>query len=107
MTAKRPGPFTNPTALVEALLGVLSEYQRPTSASAASMQPTAAATARAYDIRGIVPEAETESENIELPALIADPSEEELVAYANAHPTVKRALKIFRGRIVKVEKNPG
>lgn len=101
------GPFTDPSALVGPLLGRLSEHQRPTSTSTASTQPTAAATARAYDIRGIVPDAEVEPENVELPALIADPSEEELVAYANAHPTVKRALKIFRGRIVKVEKNPG
>lgn len=102
-----PGPFTNPAELAGVLLGGQSEYQRPTAVSIANTQPSAAAAARAYDIRGIVPEAEAEPDNFELPALIADPSEEELLAYANAHPAVKRALKIFRGRIVKVEKNPG
>ena len=40
----------------------------------------------------------------ELPTLSADPSEEELMAYANAHPVVKKALRIFRGKITEVKK---
>jgi DNA polymerase-3 subunit gamma/tau len=38
------------------------------------------------------------------PVLPENPTEEQLLAYANSHPVVKRALRIFRGRIVKVEK---
>ena len=34
----------------------------------------------------------------ELSQLPAEPTDEELMAYANAHPTVKKAMRIFRGR---------
>ena len=40
----------------------------------------------------------------EIPILPENPSEEELWKFANTHPAVSRALKIFRGKIVKVEK---
>jgi DNA polymerase III gamma/tau subunit len=39
-----------------------------------------------------------------VPILPENPTGEQLLAYANSHPVVKRALRIFRGRIVKVEK---
>ena len=39
-----------------------------------------------------------------LPVLSEDPSEDELLAYANAHPVVRKALRIFRGKIVEVRK---
>jgi len=42
------------------------------------------------------------SESQELPELGPDPTEEELLAYAKAHPAVRAALKVFRGKIVKV-----
>jgi DNA polymerase III subunit gamma/tau len=40
----------------------------------------------------------------ELPTLSDDPSEDELIAYANAHPVVKKALRIFGGKIIEVKK---
>lgn len=40
----------------------------------------------------------------DLPALSDNPTEEELFAYANAHPVVRKALRIFRGTIVEVKK---
>ena len=40
----------------------------------------------------------------ELPVLSEDPSEDELLAYANAHPVVRKALRIFRGKIVEVNR---
>jgi DNA polymerase III subunit gamma/tau len=41
----------------------------------------------------------------ELLVLSADASEDELLAYANAHPVVRKALRIFRGKIVEVKKH--
>ena len=40
----------------------------------------------------------------ELPVLSDDPTEEELMAYAKAHPLVRKALRIFRGEITEVKK---
>ncbi len=39
-----------------------------------------------------------------IPILPENPSEEDLWKFANTHPAVNRTLKIFRGKIVKVEK---
>lgn len=43
--------------------------------------------------------------NVQLPDLGGDPTEQELIAYANAHPAVRAALKVFRGKIVGARRN--
>ena len=43
---------------------------------------------------------------IRLPILGPEPSEQEMAAYARAHPAVRAALKVFRGKIVSVKRNP-
>ena len=43
---------------------------------------------------------------IKLPILGREPSEQEMAAYARAHPAVRAALKVFRGKIVSVKRNP-
>jgi DNA polymerase III gamma/tau subunit len=48
----------------------------------------------------------TEISNV-VPILPENPNEEDLWKFANSHPVVNRALKIFRGKIVKVEKLQG
>lgn len=98
------GPYKQPSVLIDALLGSLAESNRPQPFSNGSIR-TAAAPARAYDTRGIVPEPEIEETDVELPVLGENPTEEELLSYASAHPAVKRVLRIFRGRIVQVERN--
>lgn len=45
-----------------------------------------------------------DEEEIELPELTESPTEEELAAYARAHPTVRAALRVFRAKIVEVRK---
>lgn len=40
---------------------------------------------------------------MELPELGPQPTEEELAAYAKAHPTVRSALRVFRGKLVSVK----
>ena len=44
---------------------------------------------------------ETEDETV--PPLPANPTHEDLLAFANAHPMVKKALRIFRGKIVEIK----
>jgi len=38
-----------------------------------------------------------------LPELSENPTDDELFAYANAHPTVINALRIFRGKVTAVK----
>jgi len=39
---------------------------------------------------------------VEIPKLSENPTEEELLVYANKHPVVKQALRVFRGKIIEV-----
>lgn len=64
---------------------------------------TAAAPARS-PLSISIPDFVTEDESVELPKLSENPTNEELLAYAKAHPTVRKALRIFRAKIVSVEK---
>jgi DNA polymerase-3 subunit gamma/tau len=63
-----------------------------------------AAAAPAVDVSHMIRDLQLEEEDIPLPALGDDPSEEELLAYAKAHPAVRRVMRTFRAKIVKVEK---
>ncbi len=65
---------------------------------------SAAAPARAVDTAAIAPKFEPINYNVELPELSDDPTDEELMAYANAHPSVKAAIRVFRAKIVEVTK---
>ncbi|HEX8639177.1 MAG TPA: hypothetical protein VF692_14000, partial [Pyrinomonadaceae bacterium] len=52
----------------------------------------------------VIPDFDTEENAGELPELPENPTEEQLLAYAHAHPLVKKALRIFRGKIVEIKK---
>jgi DNA polymerase III gamma/tau subunit len=71
-----------------------------TSAPASNGSGTAAAIAAEF--ASLVPEPEEIGDTI--PAMPADPTEEQLLEYASQHPTVKRALKVFRGKIISVRR---
>ena len=49
-----------------------------------------------------IEETQIPAEESELPVLGIEPTEEELRAYANQHPAVRSALKIFRGKLTRV-----
>jgi DNA polymerase III subunit gamma/tau len=51
-----------------------------------------------------MPDFSNDEISTEIPVLPENPSEEDLWKFANSHPAVNRALKVFRGKIVKVEK---
>jgi DNA polymerase-3 subunit gamma/tau len=53
------------------------------------------------DLSPIAPDTEDPGE---LPILSEAPTEDELIAYAQKHPAVKRAMRIFRGKITSVSK---
>ncbi len=64
-----------------------------------------AAAAPALEIAAFVPPVfEEEEAPAEMPVLSADPTEEELIAYAKADRLVRSALKVFRGTIREVRK---
>ena len=63
---------------------------------------TAAAPARETPI--YTPPVFDDEPAVELPVLSENPSQEEMLAYANAHPVIRKALRIFRGKIVDVKK---
>jgi DNA polymerase III subunit gamma/tau len=46
-----------------------------------------------------------EPESTEIPVLPENPTEDELLHYAENHPRVRAALRLFRGKIISVEKN--
>jgi DNA polymerase III subunit gamma/tau len=52
----------------------------------------------------IIPDFDVEENSGELPVLPENPTEEQLLAYAHAHPLVKKAMRIFRGKIVDIKK---
>ncbi len=53
---------------------------------------------------GEMQSANTNDETQPLPELGENPSEAELIAYAEAHPIVRKAMRIFRARVVEVTK---
>lgn len=53
----------------------------------------------------VIPEMEEEEEiSPEIPILPDNPTEEEMRFYAENHPLIKKALRIFRGKIIEVSK---
>lgn len=95
-------PIKSVEQLVETFLGIKAAAKGTTQISV--INGLAAAAAPAFDVtqlNEIVPK----NELVDLPVLGDDPTEEQLLAYANAHPTVKAAKSIFRAKIVKVSKS--
>ncbi len=96
-------PLKGSDKLIEALFG-MGFGNGVTTPSKAAAHGSAAATAPAYDVaklkEGIVPVEEA----VELPVLGNDPTEEELLEYANAHPSIRAAKRIFRAKVVSVRK---
>ncbi|MFL6375290.1 MAG: DNA polymerase III subunit gamma/tau [Pyrinomonadaceae bacterium] len=71
---------------------------------AATATATATATAPAIDVSHMIADLKLEEEDVPLPELSDDPTEDELLEYARAHPAVRRVMRTFRAKIVKVEK---
>jgi hypothetical protein len=51
-----------------------------------------------------MPKFEDGAASAPLPELSDDPSDEELLAHAQAHPLIRHALRTFRAKIVEIKK---
>lgn len=74
----------------------------PSNSLSAGSNGSAAAPAR-QPLNITMPDFEAQGPS-ELPDLSDNPTEKELFAYANAHPNVRKAMRIFRGKVIAVEK---
>ncbi|MBX7054970.1 MAG: DNA polymerase III subunit gamma/tau [Pyrinomonadaceae bacterium] len=93
-------PFGETSAIIKALfveeIEALPKIQRAVAA------PRRTAPIQTYDLSDMIPADEGDVAVSDLPRLNDDPTDEELSAYAAAHPVVRRVLNVFRGRIVEV-----
>ncbi len=93
-------PIGSKDIMIKALFGeemeVMAQLRRPEPV------PRRAFAAKAYDLGDMMPAPEKDVPEAELPKLSDNPTDEELNAYAAAHPGVRRVLNVFRGKIVEV-----
>lgn len=87
-------PIANVSAILRDWLGLAAVEDRPPVVAASSGR----AVAPAYEPRPSF------QEPIELPVLSSEPSDEELLEYAKAHPTVREAIRVFRAEIIEVKR---
>ena len=95
-------PIANAARIVEELTGAANASNGFFAASE-SQNGSAAATAKAKTVFEI-PNFDIEPDADELPELPENPTEAELFAYAEKHPSVRKVLRAFRGKIVEVKK---
>ena len=95
-------PIKNVSAIVEILLG--NSSNNLTAKIETANGGTATAFAPARDKPSFVIPQFDEDESTEIPILPENPTEEELWVYAQNHPTIKKALRVFRGKIIEVKR---
>jgi hypothetical protein len=97
----RSGDSLMPLATAPEMVRAISpQPQAATGATPVNGNGTAAAIAAEF--ASLVPEPEAIDDTI--PELPADPTPEQLFEYASRHPTVRRALKVFRGKLIDVRR---
>lgn len=95
-------PLKDAEKLAQILIGgVFSDNENAVEIS--NGNGTAAAPAKAKPVFEI-PNFDTDDKPVEIPVLSENPTQEELLAYAHAHPLVRKAMRIFRAKIVEVKK---
>ena len=96
-------PIKNASGLVEALVGFIAN-ENGDRAAAPNGQTNGSATAPSRIIPDVFQTLDEDTNSDSLPVLPENATQEELLAYASTHPTVRNVLKIFRGKIIEVEK---
>jgi hypothetical protein len=97
-------PIRSAQKLAEALLaGSREETYTPRPAYGGTAGNGAAAKP-AFDVDKVRAEIGLVIEDVELPELSPDPSDAELQAYVRAHPAVRAAMRVFRAKVVEVNK---
>jgi hypothetical protein len=92
-------PITTAAKLAESF----SQAKPKPAQSAYSNGSSSVAAAPAIDVSAMIPDHVREEIDTEIPTLSDSPTEVELLAYAEAHPTVRRARRVFQAKIVGVE----
>lgn len=95
-------PFSEAEKLAQIIIGG-TVSQNGNAFETSNGNGTAAATAKAKPSFEI-PDFDADDADIELPVLSENPTQEELLAYAHAHPLVRKTLRTFRGKIIEVKK---
>lgn len=95
-------PFKDAEKLAQLLIGG-SVSENGNGLESVNGNGTAVAPAKAKPSFEI-PDFDADDAEIELPVLSENPTQEELLAYAHAHPLVRKALRTFRGKIIEVKK---
>ena len=97
-------PPASSKKLIEALFGKI--YVKPDAVPrpVATNGNYAAAVVPAFDVAKLKAELSPKEEAVELPILGPEPTSDELRAYANAHPAVRAAIRVFRGKVIEVKK---
>ena len=94
-------PIDDAVSIAEGLLGKVAGEQTPVSAGNVA---TAAAAAPALSAVFTPPEFDESDEDYEPTLLPENATDQDLVAYATKHPLTRKAMRIFRAKIVRVEK---
>lgn len=98
-------PIKNAAKIVETALGRNSQVDAAVFGGT-SKTPVGTAAAPAREKTLVEPVLDVE-QAAEIPTLSETSNEEELFAYASAHPVVRKALRIFRGKLVEVKNLAG
>ncbi len=92
----------NASEIVKALIGSSDTVAAATTQNTEHAFKASAGESGSFS--HLIPQLSAEEESHEIPELPDDPNDEQLLQYASAHPIVKKALNIFRGKIVAVKK---
>jgi DNA polymerase III subunit gamma/tau len=93
-------PIKEAPQIVEILFG--TNHQNSFTAAIETSNGGAAFAPAKSKPNFVIPTFDDETDSLEIPDLPENPTEEELWHYAQNHPMVKKALRIFRGKIVEV-----
>ena len=70
----------------------------------ASTNGSAAATAPKRDMSHLIPNLGRSDKPVEMPVLSAEPDSAELLNFAESHPTVRTAMRVFRATVVEAKR---
>ncbi len=94
----------NASEIAAILIGENSSNDNPTAFDSIKNGDGAAFAPAKTKPAFIIPEMNREEISEEIPVLPENPTEEEMWHYAENHPLVKKALRIFRGKITEITK---
>ena len=96
-------PIGGAVKIADALIGTSANGQAAFGENQKGAGAAATAVAKAKPVFEI-PNFDTEDDTDEMPVLPENPTQEDLLAYAQKHPAVKKVIRAFRGKIVEVKK---